>query len=465
MKKQTENFRERLSTSGEGGKRIWIYPKIIKGLFYKYRTVLSWVLLALLFSGPFLRWNGHPLFLFDVLGRRFIVFGQLFFPQDYYLLALGMLTGVVFLVLFTAIFGRVWCGWACPQTIFMEMVFRKIENWIEGTASQQKKLSEGPWTTEKIWKKTLKHFVFWVLSFCIANLFLAYLVGTDVLYAIITDPISDHITGFIAIIVFTSVFYLVFSQLREIACIMICPYGRLQGVLLDKNSVVIAYDYVRGEPRGKVKKEENAPKIGDCVDCRLCVEVCPTGIDIRNGTQLECVNCTACIDACDSIMEKLERPKNLIKYASENQIAEGASFKFTPRMKAYTLVFTILMGVFSTLMALRSDVQTILIRSKGTTFTKEANGIISNMFNVRFTNKTYNPIDIALKLKGIPATVTIVGDTTLHVLPGQQKAAVLIIRMAQKDIHENNNPFELEVYDNQKLTETLKSNFMAPVYE
>ncbi len=248
MKYDTSDFREHLTNVTQSGKRVWIYPKIIKGKLYKYRTWFSWGLLAFLFTMPWIHVNGHPFFLLNVLERRFVIFGVPFWPQDFFLFALGLLTFVVFIVLFTAIFGRVWCGWACPQTVFMEMVFRKIENWIEGNSVQQKKLDESPWNFEKIWKKTLKHFIFWIISFLIANTFLAYLIGSDELLKIATDPISEHVGGFAAIVIFTTVFYLVFARLREIVCIIICPYGRLQGVLLDPNSVVVAFDYQRGEP-------------------------------------------------------------------------------------------------------------------------------------------------------------------------------------------------------------------------
>ena len=319
-----EAYRDSIATIGEDGKRKFIYPKKPKGKFYQWRTWVSIVLLVLLFGLPHVYFQGEPLFLFNVLERKFIVFGIIFWPQDFFIFVLSALTAVVGIILFTVIYGRVWCGWMCPQTIFMEMVFRKIEYWIDGDFGQQKRLRKLPWNAEKIKKRTLKWSIFWVISFLIANTFLSYIIGAKELWSIVTDPPSEHVGGLIALIIFTFVFFFVFLWFREQACIAVCPYGRLQGVLLDKKSIQVAYDYVRGENRGRFKKREDRAEAGkgDCIDCDLCVAVCPTGIDIRNGSQMECVNCTACMDACDSVMEKVNLQKGLIRYASEEMIAE-----------------------------------------------------------------------------------------------------------------------------------------------
>ncbi|MEM6701011.1 MAG: 4Fe-4S dicluster domain-containing protein, partial [Bacteroidota bacterium] len=301
------------------------------------------------------------------------------------------------------------CGWVCPQTIFMEMVFRKIEYWIEGDANAQKRLNKGPWNSEKVVKKVGKQLIFFAIAVLVANTFLAYIIGLDQVMLIASEPVSMHLGGFIAMILFSFAFYFVFSYLREQVCVTICPYGRLQSVMLVKESIVIAYDYIRGEPRGKIRKQRKQkkaalaatagnsmvelpiveqPKVGDCVDCGLCVQVCPTGIDIRNGTQLECINCTACIDVCDGVMEKIGRSKGLIRYDSEEGIANGIRKIFTPRVIAYTAVLAVLVVVNAFLLLSRGDVETLVLRTKGMLYQQVDEQHISNLYNYQLINKT-----------------------------------------------------------------------------
>lgn len=350
-------FRDKIATVDEEGKRNWVYPKKPKGTLYNWRKYLSYVLLAFFFGAPFIKINGEPLLMLNVIERKFVFFGQIFWPQDFYIFVIGTITFVVFIILFTVIYGRLFCGWVCPQTIFMEMVFRRIEYAIEGDFRKQQKLNQSAWTGEKIRKKALKHSVFFAISFLISNMFLTYIIGSDDWFELVTSPPHLHLGGLSAMLVFTGVFYGVFSYFREQVCTVVCPYGRLQGVLLDTKSIVVAYDFVRGEQRGRFKRRENREEKGkgDCIDCHACVDVCPTGIDIRNGTQLECVNCTACIDACDEIMDKVGFDRGLIRYASEENIREKKEFTFTPRMAAYSAVLGILISVFIMLLALRSD--------------------------------------------------------------------------------------------------------------
>src|SRR5690606_24625877 len=313
----------------KGKKRNWIYAKKPSGQLYNYRQWVGYGLLLFLFIAPFIKLNGNTFLMFNIVERKFSIFGNIFFPQDLHIFVFGMLIIMVGIVLFTAIFGRVWCGWTCPQTIFMELIFRRIEYLIEGDWTQQKKLNEGPNTDARAWKKLLKHSVFLLISVFISNIVLSYIIGVDALYQLITEPLDAHLGGFIAMTVFTLVFYGVFAHVREIVCTTICPYGRLQGVLLDDQSLTVAYNEQRGEPRGKLSKKDEAAK-GDCVDCGLCVHVCPTGIDIRNGVQLECVNCTACVDACDTVMDKIGKPKRLIGFYSLGQIEGKKDFKKNP---------------------------------------------------------------------------------------------------------------------------------------
>ena len=308
-----EAFRDTIATIDEGGNRKFIFPKKPSGKFYKYRKIVSYFLLAILIANPFIKVNGNQFMMFNILERRFNIFGFPFWPQDFYLFVISMLVGVVFVILFTVVFGRIFCGWICPQTIFLEMVFRRIEYWIDGDRGAQSRLAKQEWNAEKIRKRLLKWTVFFLISFGIANVFLAYLVGSDTLLLMVEEGPIAQASNFIALLIFTAVFYFVFVWFREQVCIIACPYGRLQGVLLDNKSINVAYDFVRGEKeigRAKFKKQEDRAVTGkgDCIDCHQCVVVCPMGIDIRNGTQLECTNCTACIDECDTIMETVGLP-------------------------------------------------------------------------------------------------------------------------------------------------------------
>ncbi len=456
-----ESFRDSISTISKEGKRSWIYPKKPSGRYYRARTIVSAVLLALLFGGPFMYVNGHPLMLFNVIERKFILFGIPFWPQDFFLFGLAMLTFIVFIILFTVIFGRVWCGWACPQTIFMEMVFRKIEYWIEGDYTKQKQLDSSAWTTEKILKKSAKLSIFFIIAFLIANTFLAYIIGFDQLKLLAIDGPGQHAVGFTALIVFTGIFFLVYTRFREQACIVVCPYGRLQGVLLDRNSMVVGYDYGRGEPREKIHKGEQRT-FGDCIDCKQCVHVCPTGIDIRNGTQLECVNCTACIDACDDVMDHVGFKRGLVRFTSENIIANKTKFKLTPRIAGYSLVLLILLTTLSSLLAFRKDVETTLLRTPGMMYQKLDNNKISNLYNIQIVNKTFNKIPVTLKIKSPKGEIKFVG-TGLNQLDEQSVAeAEFFVIISKEEIRNVKTALVLEVISNGKVLEEVKTNFMGP---
>jgi cytochrome c oxidase accessory protein FixG len=457
----TNNFRDHSSTlTADNKRRRWIYPKIIKGKLYQYRNVVSYLLLGLLFASPFIKFNGEQLVLLNVLERKFVFFGVIFWPQDFYLFVLALLSFLVFIVLFTVVFGRVWCGWACPQTIFMEMVFRKIEIFIEGDHIRQKKLNEGPWNAEKILKKTAKHFIFLLISFLIANVFLAYIIGSDMLIKIITEPVTQHISGFVSISIFTLLFYAVFAYVREIVCVVICPYGRLQGVLLDNKSMIVAYDYERGEPRSKRVKAELQTK-GDCVDCGLCVQVCPTGIDIRNGTQLECINCTACIDACDMVMEKINRPLRLIGFKSEEQIKTKQPFRLNKRIYAYSVVFLVLFSALSYLLITRTDIQTTILRAGGTLYQLRDDGNVSNLFNAELVNKTNHDISFEMRSADPNVQIQFIRNENKIAKGSSLKVTFFVIR-PQKDIRQYKSEIKLEMYSEGKKINNLKTNFIAP---
>lgn len=459
-----EEFRDSIATVDAKGKRLWLYPKKPSGLFHQWRIAVTVILLGILFGGPFIRIGGQPLLLLNVLERRFVIFGQAFWPQDFVLLAVTLITFFVFIILFTVVFGRIWCGWLCPQTLFMEMVFRKIEYFIEGDAAAQRRLDKEPWSLKKVGKKTLKHVIFVFISLLIAHTVLSYIIGVDSTMAIIRESPSDNLPGFMTMIGFTGIFYFVYAKFREQACIAVCPYGRLQGVLLSKESIVVAYDWLRGEPRGHLKKNASVEvSQGDCIDCKLCVHVCPTGIDIRNGTQLECVNCTACIDACDDVMIKIGKPKGLIRFASISSITNRVQKIITPRVIGYSFVLIALITILGFALITRSDVETTILKVSGTLYQREP-GLITNLYNVEFVNKTFNELNLEIKVES-PATATVVKiDGRPIVVPAEGFVkGVYFIKIPEGQISNARTVVTLGIYANGEKLETVKAKFIGPV--
>ncbi|SMO45638.1 cytochrome c oxidase accessory protein CcoG [Solitalea koreensis] len=458
---RSEEFRDHIATVDEKGKRNWIYAQQPVGKYYNIRTILSVFYLLIFFLLPFIRINGKALFLFNILERRFTLFGVTFWPQDFFILGVAMLTFIVFIVFFTLVFGRVFCGWACPQTIFMEMVFRRIEYWIEGNQHQQRALNNGPLTNTKIIKKSSKHLIFFTISFLIANTFLAYIIGIENLFKIIKEPIGNHLSGFISLIIFSFIFYGVFAFMREQICVSICPYGRLQGVLLDKDSIVVAYDRIRGEKRGKFKKNE-IRTLGDCIDCDQCVKVCPTGIDIRNGTQLECVNCTACIDACDFMMTSVGLPTGLIRLASENTIAKSEKYKFTGKLIGYSAILTILLCFMSFLFISRKDVQSTITRVGGMLYQEQADNRVSNLYNIKVYNKTSSEVPIEIRLENKNAEVKLIGKA-LNAKKEGITEGTFFIYLPKEIIKNRSTKLNVTLWSEGKKLETIKTSFLGPV--
>lgn len=454
-------FRDQLATIDRQGRRLWVYPTKPVGKFYIARTILSWFLIVFLFGAPFIRIAGNPLLQFDILNRQFFIFGLIFWPQDFFLFVLVTIAFVVLVILFTAAFGRLFCGWVCPQTIFLEMVFRKIEYFIEGNGPRQRELDRAPMSAGKFFKKATKHSIFFGLSFLIGNTFLAYIIGTDALYKIVTSSPSEHLTGFIAMVIFSGIFYFVFAWFREQACTLVCPYGRLQSVLLDGNSIVIAYDFRRGEPRGPVSRGDDFSTRGHCISCDACVKVCPTGIDIRNGTQLECINCTACIDACNRVMERMKLPTGLIKYSSYNRIAEGEPLRFTPRMGIYTGVLAILVGLIIFFLASRSEVETTILRTTGSLYEKLDNGSIRNLYTVSVINKTGEMIPLTLEMVQPQGTLTVVGPP-LEVPPQGKDETVISVQVPRKQLFSSNTTVLINVKHGNEVIEEVRTTFVGP---
>jgi len=464
---EKEVFRDSIGTITKDGKRNFIYPKKPKGKFYNYRTYVSWLLLAMLVSFPFIKVNGNQFMLLNVVDRKFNIFGFPFWPQDFYLLVISVLVGVVFVIVFTIIFGRIFCGWMCPQTIFLEMVFRKIEFAIEGDHFKQIKLNKQKWNAEKIRKKGSKWLLFFLISFLLANVFLAYFIGSDELFQHIKEGPFESIGIFIKLLVFTGVFYFVFAWFREQVCIIVCPYGRLQGVLLDDKSINVAYDHKRGENengRGKMRKGQDRDELGmgDCIDCKQCVLVCPTGIDIRNGTQLECVNCTACIDACDEVMDKVGFDQGLIRYASEDNIEKGEKFAFTNRLKFYSTILLILIALLTSLLFVRNDVDATIVRLPGKMYYNEGDNI-KNVYTFKLVNKTNNEFsDIDLKLINHKGEIKMVGGNAIVKKQNLVEGTIFIL-ILKEDLKSSHEKIKIGVYSKGKLIETAITNFPGPV--
>jgi cytochrome c oxidase accessory protein FixG len=462
-KKDKYYFRDRQSTISDDGNRVWMYPKQPEGKLHRYRWAFASLLLFLLFAGPWITYKGEPFMLFNILERKFIIFGQMFWPQNFHLVVMSLITLIVFIILFTVIFGRLFCGWACPQTIFMEFVFRKIEYLIEGDSHKQKKLARQEWNFEKVWKKTLKHIIFYAIAFAISNTFLAYIVGIDQLKMLVTDGPMLHLGAFVAILIFSGIFYFVFAFFREQVCIIACPYGRLQGVLLDNKSIVVAYDYNRGEPRAKHNplEDRNLTEKGDCIDCASCVAVCPTGIDIRNGTQLECINCTACIDACNAIMTRVNKPKGLIRYESEKALQDGKEAIFNARTIAYSAVLAILLLVVASLFTFRSDVEATIMRASGSLFQEYGPEKYSNIYKVQFVNKTRNDLPIELKLESMKGEIILLGKP-IELKAGKVSESDFMVILPKDSLKSSNTKIVIGIYSSNKMITDYTSTFVGP---
>ncbi|MDX1283698.1 MAG: cytochrome c oxidase accessory protein CcoG [Draconibacterium sp.] len=453
MTKEEMTFRDKPINLNERGGRSWIYAKKPSGNWYKRRTFVALILLAFLIAAPFIRIKDNPLILLDIANRKFIIFGAIFWAQDTFILALLMLSFVLFIILFTVTYGRIWCGWACPQTIFLEMVFRKIEYLIEGDYRERHKLDNSPWTSKKILKKGLKHGIFILISILMTNVFLMWFIGSERLLEIVVEPISQNLSGFVIMLVVSGFFYWVYSFFREQICTMVCPYGRMQGVLLDSKSIVVSYDYLRGEPRGGRGN-------GDCTDCKQCISVCPTGIDIRNGTQLECINCTACIDQCNKIMHVTGKPPGLIRYASEEQIKGKQTSIWNSRNRAYSVVLFILFSFFVYTLISRPEIETTILRTPGLLY-QDHNGSISNVYNIKIVNKTHEEKSLELRILSHNGEISMAGST-MNIKDQDLYESRFILFIPKNEIISNKTKVEFGIFSNNELIETYKATFVGP---
>lgn len=457
-----ETFRNELGSVARDGRRKWVYARQPAGRLYRARSLLSVFLLGFLLLAPFIAVNGQPLMLLNVLERRFVLLGVVFRPQDFHLVVLLSLVALVTLVLSTVVVGRVWCGWLCPQTIFMEMVFRRIEYFIDGSAERQLRRDRGPWTTGRVLRSSVKHAVFFALSFLLANVFLAWIIGAADLRVIVTDPPARHVGGLIAIVIFSVVFYLVFARFREQACVLACPYGRVLSSLIDARTITVTYDHLRGEPRRRMDPTAAAGSAGDCVDCHRCVTVCPTGIDIRHGIQLECVSCTACIDTCNDVMRRVGRAPGLIRHTSAEALRHGTQHWLSPRVKAYGAVWLVLVSTVAVLLATRSDLDVLILRQPGTLYATVPGGDVANFYTVQAFNRTGHPLAFGIEiLEPRGATVTALGPVADVGAYGILEAR-LLLRVPEASLAGPSTPVRFAVRSRGRVVQEIESAFLGP---
>ncbi|MFN8389398.1 MAG: cytochrome c oxidase accessory protein CcoG [Bdellovibrionota bacterium] len=383
------DFRETLYTVDAHGHRKWVYPTEFVGFFKRNRTKVAWVLLSIYLSLPWIPIADNQAVLLDIPGRRFVLFGATFWATDTRFLAVFLASLAITLFFFTSLLGRIWCGWACPQTVFLEFVFRPLERLIEGTAPRRKALDQEPWSFRKVRIKATKLIAFSAVAWLMASTFLAYFVGRERLLGMMSGYPWENWPTFLATVAAMVAILFEFGWFREQFCTVLCPYARFQSVLLDDTSLVISYDPGRGEPRGKLERGDAQRTKGDCIDCGLCVRVCPTGIDIRNGLQLECVQCAVCADACDSVMEKIARPKGLIRYATERGLRGEKVKLLRPRVIVYGTILISLLGTLGWLLSSRELSNAAIFHSHGDSlFEVRADGLISNHLELHLENKS-----------------------------------------------------------------------------
>lgn len=447
---ESKTFRDRPLGIEQSGKQKWVCAKQPKGKWYRRRTLFAIFAIAFLILAPIIKINGNPFMLFDIANRKIYLFSQLIWAQDTYVLALIMSIAVVGVVMFTVIYGRLFCGWACPQTIFLEHVFRRIEYLFDGNGRNGKKKKE-----PSVIRSIAKHIVFFITSYIIAHIFLNWFMGIDRLIDLISSPIKENTLEFLVVLGLSVFYYWIYAHFREQVCTMICPYGRMQGVLLDSKSITVIYDYKRGEPRG-------AKSDGDCINCNQCISVCPTGIDIKNGSQLECVNCTACIDECNSVMKKIKKPEGLIRYDSVQGVESGKRNLWNGRSIAYSVVLFLLIAVLGIILSLRTTIDSTILRVPGTIFQEVDTNTVSNIYTIKIINKTNEDKNLSLKLIE-PKEGIIEFAGSLHILHKDEKLEnMLIIKLSKSQLEGRSTKVIIGIYVENELLETYETNFLGP---
>jgi cytochrome c oxidase accessory protein FixG len=447
-----------LSTLNRDGSRNWLRPRLARGRFLRRRRAVAYALIALFVALPVIPIGGRPALLIDLVARELIAFGAVFRPSESVILLLLGLTIVLTVFVVTALFGRVWCGWGCPQTVYLEMVFRPIERWLEGTPGQAAKLHRlHP-------RRLAKWLIYGALAFALANVFLAYFVGVARLRVWVLESPLDHLGGFTVVVGVTALMLANFGWFREQTCIVACPYGRLQSVLLDRQSLIVGYDAARGEPRGKPKKHlPVATARGDCVDCGACVAVCPTGIDIRDGLQLECVGCAQCIDACDAVMDRLRRPRQLIGYTSQAQLAGRPRRLLRPRLVIYPALLAVVGGLLIASVARRAPAEIIALRGTGPSFVVQPDGLIAAQVRLKIENDTDGARRYAISLADAPDARLQSALAVWEIKPHRAQAIPLFVTAAASTFAHGERRIHLRVFDDQGFARIVPITLLGPV--
>ena len=459
-----------LSTLSKEGKRRWLYPTPSKGKFYTQRLVVAWGLIALFVALPIIKIGGKPAVLLDIMHREFTFFGVTFYPTDSFVLLLFMVGVLLTVILATALLGRVWCGWGCPQTVYLEYVYRPIERLIEGPEHVRARRDQGPWSFDRLWRRSLRFGVYLVVSLALAHVFLAYFVGWADLSQWLTRSPLEHSGSFVVMAGTTALILFDFGYFREQMCTITCPYARMQSVLVDPDSMIVSYDPVRGEPRAKRGKKALAaeaagtiPAKGDCIDCAACVRTCPTGIDIRQGLQMECIACTQCIDACDSIMDNIGKPRGLIRYTSENSLAGQRTRKFRPRTVIYTLLLVAVWTAFGFTLASRNSYDINVGRVVGTTYDQLNDGTITNRLRFRVRNQTGQSQSYTVKITDpANAELRIVGTMPIELEKGEMKRTEAFVLVPANEISNGVRSLTLEFDFSDGTTREANFTLLGP---